>query len=171
MNDTSPRCAASGTTCRLLQLETPGARPVWAVLDAAGARRFTGEITLASRPQVRAWFHDGAVYYAERAGDPSIGDRLIEYGVLTPEQLAAGTVQLGAIAHLGRLFDRVPSIERDPVELVLEVVTGEVLGRDRRPHRRRDLDRQLSPSPERCVEVAARRRNRPMTHRRPARCR
>lgn len=128
MNDTSPRCAASGTTCRLLQLETPGSRPVWAVLDAAGARRFTGEITLASRPQVRAWFIDGTVYYAERAGDPSIGERLIEYGVVTPEELAAGTVQLGAIAHLGRLFDRVPTIERDPVELVLEVVTGEVLG-------------------------------------------
>lgn len=128
MNDTSPRCAGPGTSCRLLQLETPGARPVWAVLDAAGMRRFTGEITLASWPVVRAYFNDGEVYYAEREGDPSIGDRLIEYGVVTPDELAAGTVQLGKVAHLGRLFDRVPTLERDTVELVLEVVTGEVLG-------------------------------------------
>lgn len=128
MNDTSARCAGPGSSCRLLQLETPGARPVWAVLDAAGQRRFTGELTLASWPVVRAWFNDGEVYYAEREGDPSISDRLLEYGVVTPEQLAAGTVHLGTVAHLGRLFDRVPGLERDPVELVLEVVTGEVLG-------------------------------------------
>jgi hypothetical protein len=128
MNDTAPRCAGPGTSCRLLQLETPGARPVWAVLDAAGLRRFTGEITLASRPVVRAYFNDGEVYYAEREGDPTIGQRLMEYGVVTHDELIAGTVQLGKVGHLGRLFDRVPSLERDAVELVLELVTGEVLG-------------------------------------------
>jgi hypothetical protein len=128
MNDTSSRCAGPGSACRLLQLEAPGARPVWAVLDAAGMRRFTGELTLSSRPAVRVYFNDGEVYYAERDGDPSISDRLVEYGVVTTDELVAGTVQLGAVAHLGRLFDRVPSLERDPVELVLEVITGEVLG-------------------------------------------
>ena len=74
MNDTSPRCAGPGTACRLVQLETPGARPVWAILDAAGLRRFTGELTLASQPIVRAYFQDGEVYYAERDGDPAIGE-------------------------------------------------------------------------------------------------
>ncbi len=128
MNDTSPRGAAADPSGRLLELDAPGPRPVWAVLDAAGTRRFTGELTLACAPVVRAYFNDGEVYYAERDGDPTIGERLVEYGVLTPEELTAGTVQLGKVAHLGRLFDRVPTVERDPVELVLEVVTGELLG-------------------------------------------
>ena len=58
--------------------------------------------------------------------DRPIGDRLVEYGVVTPEQLAAGTVQLGSVTHLGRLFERVPTLDRDPVEVVLELLTGEV---------------------------------------------
>ncbi|MGD9998157.1 MAG: hypothetical protein AB7U39_14640 [Ilumatobacteraceae bacterium] len=128
MNDSPPRCAGPGTACRLVQLETPGPRPVWAILDAAGLRRFTGELTMHCHPAVRAYFNDGEVYFAEREGDPPIGERLLEYGVVTPEQLAAGSVQLGAVTHLGRLFDRVPDLDRDPVEVVLELVTGEVLG-------------------------------------------
>jgi hypothetical protein len=101
---------------------------VWAILDAAGMRRFTGELTLASWPLVRAYFNDGELYYAERDGDPSISDRLLEYGVVTPEELVAGTVRLGSVSHLGRLFDRVSTIDRDAVELAVEVITGEVLG-------------------------------------------
>ena len=56
MNDATPRCAVPGSACRLLQLETPGTRPVWAVLDAAGARHFTGEVVLLTEPRVVVHF-------------------------------------------------------------------------------------------------------------------
>ncbi len=128
MNEVFPRCAVPGSSCRLLQLEAPGARPVWAVLDAAGARHFTGEITLHCVPTVRAWFNGGELYFAEREGDPGLADRLLAMGVLSTDDLSAGSVQLGAVTHLGRLFDRVPRLDRDHVELALEILTGEVVG-------------------------------------------
>lgn len=128
MNEVFPRCAVPGSSCRLLQLEAPGARPVWAVLDAAGTRHFTGEITLHCAPTVRAWFNGGELYYAERDGDAGLADRLLAMGVLGADDLAAGSVQLGAVTHLGRLFDRVPQLDRDHVELALEILTGEVVG-------------------------------------------
>ena len=128
MNDAFPRCAVPGSSCRLLQLETPGARPVWAVLDAAGARHFSGEITLHVVPQVRAWFISGELYAAERDGDPAVTERLLALGVLGADDLTAGSVQVGDVVHLGRLFDRVPHLDRDRVELALEILTGEVVG-------------------------------------------
>lgn len=128
MNDALPRCTVPGSTCRLLQFEASGPRPVWAVLDGAGARRFTGEVTLHIRPIVRAYFQDGELYFAERDGDTNLVQRLTEYGVVSEADLEAGTVRLGPISHLGRLFDRVPTIDRDQVELALEVITGELLG-------------------------------------------
>ena len=128
MNDATPRCAVPGSACRLLQLETLGTRPVWAVLDAAGARHFTGEIVLRTEPEVVVHFTAGEAYLAERRGDAPLGERLVDLGVLTADELEQGTVRLGAIAHLGRLFDRLPDLDRDRVELALEVITGEVLG-------------------------------------------
>jgi hypothetical protein len=128
MNDATPRCAVPGSSCRLLHLDTPGTRPVWAVLDAAGTRHFTGEITLHVDPTVRAWFQCGELYYAERDGDPSVAERLRAMDVLSDDDLSAGSVRLGEVVHLGRLFDRVPHLDRDRVELALEILTGEVVG-------------------------------------------
>ncbi len=128
MNEVFPRCAVPGSSCRLLQLETVGARPVWAVLDAAGSRHFTGEITLHCQPAVRAWFNGGELYFAEREGDLGLAERLQAMNVLSADNLAAGSVRLGAVTHLGRLFDRVPHLDRDPVELALEIMTSEVVG-------------------------------------------
>ncbi len=128
MNEVFPRCAVPGSSCRLLQLETVGSRPVWAVLDAAGSRHFTGEITLHCQPAVRAWFNGGELYFAEREGDLGLAERLQAMNVLSADNLAAGSVRLGAVTHLGRLFDRVPHLDRDPVELALEIMTSEVVG-------------------------------------------
>jgi hypothetical protein len=128
MNDALPRCTVPGSTCRLLQFEASGPRPVWAVLDGAGARRFTGQVTLHLQPTVNAYFQDGELYLAERDGDPALAVRLVDYGVVSTTDLEAGTVRLGAVAHLGRLFDRVPTVDRDQVELALELITGELLG-------------------------------------------
>jgi hypothetical protein len=101
---------------------------VWAILDSAGARRFTGQVTLHLEPTVFTYFQDGEIYLAEREGDVPFAQRLIEYGVLSDTELEAGTVRLGGIQHLGRLFERVPSLNRDQVELALEVITGELVG-------------------------------------------
>ena len=122
------RCSVPGSPCRLRDLEQPGPRPGWAALDAAGQRRFTGSLTLHLAPDVRVWFHDGHVLYAERDGDPSIEARLLDAGVVTSEQLARGVVALGPVRHLGRLFDRVPELDRDVVELAVELTTAELLG-------------------------------------------
>jgi hypothetical protein len=104
------------------------ARPVWAVLDAAGVRRFTGEITLGIDPVVRVWFQSGEVYLALRDGQPEVPQLLLDYEVVTRSQLQQGMVQLAGVDHLGRLFDRVPLIDRDRVELALEIATAQLLG-------------------------------------------
>ncbi len=128
MNEPLFHCTESRSTCRLLQLEDSGPRPVWAVLDGAIARRFTGEVTIHLDPVVRAYFQDGHVYFAERDGDAPLAERLLQLGVVTEDDLRKGMISLGVIAHLGRLFDRVPTVERDQVELALEVMTGQLLG-------------------------------------------
>ena len=128
MNEPLFHCTESRSTCRLLQLEDSGPRPVWAVLDGAIARRFTGEVTIHLDPMVRAYFQDGHVYFAERDGDAPLAERLLQLGVVTEDDLRKGMISLGVIAHLGRLFDRVPTVERDQVELALEVMTGQLLG-------------------------------------------
>ena len=122
------RCSVPGSPCRLQQLDQPGPRPGWAALDAAGQRRLTGSLTLHLDPDVHVWFHDGHVLYAERDGDPSIDALLVEVGVVTAEQLARGVVALGPVRHLGRLFDRVPELDQDVVELAVELATAELLG-------------------------------------------
>jgi hypothetical protein len=112
----------------MLQLETPMSRPVWAVLDAAGARKFTGEITLTLDPVVRVWFQSGEAYLALRDDSPGVAQLLLDYDVVTPAQLAQGVVRIGGVEHLGRLFERVPTVDRDRVELVLEIATAELFG-------------------------------------------
>jgi len=122
------RCSVPGSTCRLLQLELPDPRPVWAALDAAGARHFTGELTLHFDPVVRVWFLGGEVYLAERDGDAPLAQRLVSAGVVTMDDLAAGVVRAADIEHLGRLFDRVPRLDRDTIELTVELATATLLG-------------------------------------------
>lgn len=128
MNASPPRCAVTGSSCRLLQLELPDARPVWAVLDAAGARHFTGTVSLQFEPNVRVHFLDGEVYFAEREHGPTIEQILLDADLVTPDQLASGVVEVQGTRHLGRLFDRVPGIDRDAVELTVELLTATLLG-------------------------------------------
>ena len=62
--------------------------------------------------------------YAERVTDASLGSRLLEAGVLDKAQLDRGTVRVGDIEHLGRLFDRDPSVDRDAVVVVAEAASA-----------------------------------------------
>lgn len=104
-----------------------GAQPVWLTLNDARERTFTGEIVFETDPEVFAYLDHGIVYYAERATDASLGSRLMDAGVIDKAQLDRGTVRVGDIEHLGRLFDRDPSVDRDAVVVVAEAATADLI--------------------------------------------
>lgn len=102
--------------------------PGWVVLDAARDHRFTGElVTTVDRVDgdFRVYFDRGRIYVAERSTDPPIGVRLVEAGAINAAQLEYGTLRIGEIQHLGRLFDRVPSVNRDGVLVMNQLMTEE----------------------------------------------
>jgi hypothetical protein len=112
----------------MLQLDQPGPRPVWAVIDAARERQFTGELTLHFDPPVHVYAKSGEIHLVEREGDPSIEDRLVTQGLITPDELERGVVAVAGIRHLGRLFDRVPGLDRDAIEISVDLYAAQALG-------------------------------------------
>ena len=104
-----------------------GPQPVWMTLNDAREQAFTGEITFEGDPEVLAYLDNGVVYFAERVGDAPLGQRLLDAGVLDATQLERGLVRLGDLEHLGRLFDRDPSINRDAVVVTAELFTEELI--------------------------------------------
>ncbi len=104
-----------------------GPQPVWMTLNDAREQAFTGEITFEGDPEVLAYLDNGVVYFAERVGDAPLGARLLDAGVLDATQLERGLVRLGELEHLGRLFDRDPSINRDAVVVTAELFTEELI--------------------------------------------
>jgi hypothetical protein len=108
-------------------LVVKGAQPVWLTLNDARERAFTGEIVFETDPEVFVYLDHGIVYYAERVSDASLGSRLLDAGVVDKAQLDRGTVRVGDIEHLGRLFDRDPSVDRDAVIVVAEAATAELI--------------------------------------------
>jgi hypothetical protein len=134
VSDTAPR---SGTAAgspesglRQLGLDSTVPLPAWVILNAVRNQAFSGEVTLHTMPAVRVWASDGTVYWAERAGATPVADRLVELGAITPAQVAQGSVSLGDTMHLGRLFERVPNLDRDEivnaVGFVRDSLTAEV---------------------------------------------
>ena len=103
-------------------------RPGWVVLDAAREDRFTGEIVFDTTPEVRVYFDRGRIYLAERVTDPPLGTRLVDAGAMSSVQLEQGSVRVGDAEHLGRLFERVPSIDRHAVLVTSELMTEECVG-------------------------------------------
>ena len=104
-----------------------GPQPVWMTLNDAREQAFTGEIAFEGDPEVLAYLDNGVVYFAERVGDAPLGQRLLDAGVLDATQLERGLVRLGDIEHLGRLFDRDRSIDRDAVVVTAELFTEELI--------------------------------------------
>ena len=104
-------------------LTVDGAQPVWMTLNEARQRAFTGEVVFEADPEVLAYLDNGTVYYAERASDAPLGRRLLDAGVIDHAQLERGAVRVGDIEHLGRLFDRDPSVDRDAVIVLAETST------------------------------------------------
>lgn len=106
-----------------------GPQPGWMTLDQARERVFTGEIVFETEPEIRTYLDAGVVYYAERASDAPLAQRLIEAGLIDHDQLDRGTVRVGDIEHLGRLFDRDDTVDRDAILVVTETLTDELVAR------------------------------------------
>ena len=70
----------------------------------------------------------GRIYLAERSSDPSLGARLVDAGALNATQLEHGAMRIGDAEHLGRLFERVPSVDRQKVIVTAELMTEECIG-------------------------------------------
>jgi hypothetical protein len=109
----------------VLGLGSTWPRPGWAVLDAARDQCFTGCIAFHTTPVVRVHLDRGHIYVAERVSDPSLGARLVDAGALTAAELDQGVIRLGQVEHLGRLFERAPSVDRHRVVVLLEMMTDE----------------------------------------------
>ncbi|MDO8364216.1 MAG: hypothetical protein Q7V88_15085 [Actinomycetota bacterium] len=103
-------------------------RPAWQVIEAARRQHLTAELSLPTTPPTNVYLRDGQVYFAERTTDGGLGVRLLVEGVITRQQMGKGAVLVGGVEHLGRMFDRDPSIDRDSVELCVELMTDDVLG-------------------------------------------
>jgi hypothetical protein len=125
MNNTGIPSGSADTAPGALSVSGP--QPAWMTLDEARERSFTGEIVFEVDPEVFAYLDNGDVYYAERRTDSSLGRRLLEAGVVDTSQLERGTVRVGDVEHLGRLFDRDPSVDRDAVLVVTETTTDELI--------------------------------------------
>lgn len=108
-------------------LSVTGPQPVWMTLDEARERAFTGEVVFEVEPEVLAYLDNGVVYYAERTSDAPLGRRLLDAGVVDTSQLERGTVRVGDVEHLGRLFDREPTVDRDAVLVLTETATEDLI--------------------------------------------
>ncbi len=104
-----------------------GADPIWGFIALIGSERYTGEAAVGIDPRVRLFAVDGRVYFAEREGDAPIGTRLVNCGAVSTTQLEAGVVQIGETTSLARLFQRQPTIDRDAVELTIDLATESLL--------------------------------------------
>jgi hypothetical protein len=110
------------------QLDAYGeGEPIWGFVALLGEDRFTGQADVGVSPRLHLYAIEGRVYFAERDGDAPIESRFVSMGVVSAEQLERGAVRVGEGVSLARLFTRDPSIDRDAVELALEMMTAHTL--------------------------------------------
>lgn len=107
-------------------------RPAWAVLDAIRTFEFSGEATLHLQQArhvdtVRVYTSQGLIYWAERHGDSDIAERLVRVGALTRAEAACGTVRLGDVVHVGRLFQLLPGLDVDRILTAVEYLRDTVI--------------------------------------------
>ena len=102
-------------------------RPAWQVIEAARRQMLTGELTLATTPATHVYLRDGQIYFAERSTDGGLGVRLLVEGVISRQQIGKGALLVSGVEHLGRMFQRDTTIERQAVELCVELMTDDVL--------------------------------------------
>ncbi len=110
------------------ELQDYGAdEPVWRFIAQLERERFTGQADVGVDARVELYVAEGRVYFAQKSDDPPLGARLVSTGVITTEQFRNGSVKVGDSVSLARLFQRVPAIDRDAVELMTERLGRQVL--------------------------------------------
>lgn len=102
-------------------------RPGWVVIDAVRDAAFTGEVACATTPAVTIHADRGRIYSAERSSDAPLSARLVDAGALTATELEHGVLRLAGAEHLGRLFERVPTVDRDAVLVTAGLLTDDCL--------------------------------------------
>ncbi len=111
----------------------PSVRAGWEILDGLRSIAFTGSARFPLMPVATVYLDRGRIYYAERSGDADVADRVVAAGCLRPSDLATGVIEVYEEPHgqridnLGRLFDRVPTLDRARVMLALELITEETV--------------------------------------------
>lgn len=108
--------------------EQASLRAAWEVIEEARGAKITGELAITTASsKTLVYLESGSVYFAHAEGEETLANRLVEAGAITAEQLRRGAVRLNGVEHLGRLFERDATVERDAVELALELMTEHAL--------------------------------------------
>ncbi len=108
--------------------EQASLRAAWEVIEEARSAKITGELAITTASsKAMVYLESGVVYFAHAEGDDTLANRLVEAGAITAEQLRRGALRLNGVEHLGRLFERDATVERDAVELALELMTEQAL--------------------------------------------
>lgn len=102
--------------------------PIGGFVAQLAAERFTGQADVGTSPRAHLYAIEGRIYLAERDGDPPIQSRFVTMGVVSPDQLARGAVQVGDSVSLAQLFDSDPNIDRAGLVGALEQTTAQTLG-------------------------------------------
>ncbi len=108
--------------------EQTSLRAAWEVIEEARGAKITGELAITTASsKTLVYLECGSVYFAHGEGEETLANRFVEAGAITAEQLRRGVVRLNGVEHLGRLFERDATVERDAVELALELMTEQAL--------------------------------------------
>ena len=108
--------------------EQASLRAAWEVIEEARDAKITGELAITTASsKTLVYLESGSVYFAHAEGEETLANRFVEAGAITAEQLRRGVVRLNGVEHLGRLFERDATVERDAVELALELMTEHAL--------------------------------------------
>ena len=108
--------------------EQASLKAAWEVIEEARGSKITGELAITTgSSKTLVYLESGSVYFAHGEGEETLANRLVEAGAITAEQLRRGVVRLNGVEHLGRLFERDATVERDAVELALELMTEQAL--------------------------------------------
>jgi hypothetical protein len=108
--------------------EQTSLRAAWEVIEEARGAKITGELAITTASsKTLVYLETGSVYFAHADGEETLANRFVEAGAITAEQLRRGVVRLNGVEHLGRLFERDATVERDAVELALELMTEQAL--------------------------------------------
>ena len=100
-------------------------RAAWDVIEQTCTSRFTGELALkTASATTNVYMTRGLIYLAEYPGEPTLIDRLLAAGVISPDLLPPDSPNT---ANLDAVFSVDPMNMREHVEAVIQLDTEKVL--------------------------------------------